>query len=105
MKKVMKSFLLILLATAILAAFAGCNQQGSSKETGSLTVDTVEIITTAYLDEPYDLTNVILLEESVEYSATAVYSKVVRNEENNTYTITNEVLEVNDLCFTPKEAV
>ena len=105
MKKAMKSFLLILLATAILAAFAGCNQHGSSKDSGNLTVDTVEIITTAYLDEPYDLTNVILLEEGVEYSATAVYSKAVRNEENNTYTITKETLEVNDLSFTPKEVV
>ena len=101
MKKAMKSIWLILLVAAMLAAFAGCNQNGSSKETGNLSVKTVEIIPTAYLDEPYDLNNIILTEDGVEYSATACYVEYVYNESTKQYTSIEQVIAVDGLCFTP----
>ncbi len=101
MKKAMKNILLMLVAIALLASFAGCNQQGSSKGKSPLTVNTVQIIPTAYLDEPYDLRDIILMEDGVEYSATACYVEYVYNEGAKQYTANEQTIAVDGLCFTP----
>ena len=101
MKKAMKNILLMLVTIALLASFAGCDQQGSSKGKSPLTVNTVQIVPAAYLDEPYDLLDIILTEEGVEYSATACYVEYVYNEGAKQYTANEQTVAVNGLCFTP----
>lgn len=93
MKKATRIILLFVVAVCLLAAFAGCDQE-PAVQSGSLQVNTIKIMPYAYLNEEFDLRDVLLMEEGVEYSATACYVDIS--------TLTEYPLEVNDLCFTPE---
>ena len=103
MKKTMRSLFLIALALVLAASFAACDteQTPAAVNSGSLRINTVEILPEAYINEPYDLQEIILMEEGVTYSATAFYVETVRDTETNVYTTNRHVMEVKDLTFTP----
>ncbi len=86
----------------ITSLFAGEEDESASGD--SLKVSTVKFMPYAYLNEPFNLREQVLLpEEGIEYSATACYVVVSQNPETFEYTITEHALEVKDLTFTPKE--
>ena len=95
MKKTTRALLLIVVAVLLLTAFAGCQEQETpAASSSSLQVNTIKFMPYAYLGESFDLRDVLLMEEGVEYSATACYVDVA--------TLTEHPLEVEDLCFTPE---
>ena len=59
MRKTIRSVFLIALSLLLLVSFVACGGETAKKE-GSLQVNTVKIIPTAYENEPYDLREVIL---------------------------------------------
>ena len=103
MKHAVRNILLIVLSALLLVSFAGCKKEETAAPSiqSALQIDTVKIIPLAYLDEPYDLYEVILTEEGVEYSATACYTDVTLNVETNEYVFEEKTLEVKDFSFTP----
>lgn len=103
MKKTIRNFILLVVAVLLVAAFAGCDNQETPAEAGSsLQINTIKFMPYAYLDESFDLRDVLLMEEGVEYSATGCYVEVTQDETTKEFTISETALEVNDLCFTPK---
>ena len=105
MKKTTGRILLIVLAALLLASFAACDSQKNSHTGNALEINTVEVIPSAYLNEMFDLRDIILMEDGVEYSAKASYVKYTFDESSSRYTSNEYVLEVTDLCFTPTEIV
>ena len=105
MKKTTGRILLIVLAALLLASFAACDSQKNSHTGNALEINTVEVIPSAYLNEVFDLRDIILMEDGVEYSAKASYVKYTFDETSSQYTSNEYVLEVADLCFTPTEIV
>ena len=103
MKHLMRNVLLLLLVSIMLLSFAACNEQsdGGSKAEGPLKIETVKVITPAYLDEPYDIMQILLPQDGVKYSATARYTDVTLDPETNEYSFQEHELEVKDLYFTP----
>lgn len=75
-------------------------QQASSAE--ALKVNTIRFMPYAYLGESFDLREVLLMEEGVEYSATACYVEVSQDEATKEFSVKEGTMEVNDLCFTPE---
>ena len=103
MKKTIRNLILLVVAVLIVAAFAGCGDQETPVAAGSsLQINTIKFMPLAYLDESFDLRDVLLMEEGVEYSATGCYVEVKQDEATKEFTISETALEVNDLCFTPK---
>lgn len=103
MKKTIRNFILLVVAVVLVAAFAGCDQQETPAAAGSsLQINTIKFMPMAYLDESFDLRDVLLMEEGVEYSATGCYVEVKQDATTKEFTISETALEVNDLCFTPK---
>ena len=100
MKKTIRSIFLIALSLLLLVSFVACGGE-TAKKNGSLQVNTVKIIPTAYENEPYDLREVILMEDGVKYSATACYIEYIFDADSKTYSRNEQALEVEDLCFTP----
>ena len=104
MKNASRKILLIsLVLILMLIAFTGCNQ-GDAEQTvnsGKLRVNTVAVIPNAYLNEPFDLRDVIIMDDDVEYSATASYVDYIFAEDTREFTANKQMLEVTDLCFTP----
>lgn len=95
MKKTTRALLLIVVAVLLLTAFVGCQEQETPvANSSSLQVNTIKFMPYAYMGESFDLRDVLLMEEGVEYSATACYVDVA--------TLTEYPLEVEDLCFTPE---
>ena len=76
MKKMTRNFILFLVAILLVGSFAGCNQEETPVATSTLQVNTIKFMPYAYLDEEFDLRDVLLMEEGVEYSATARYVEV-----------------------------
>ena len=105
MKKTTGRILLIVLAILLLASFAACGSQKDTQGGKALEINTVEIIPSAYLNEVFDLRDVILMEDGVSYSAKASYVKYTLDESSRKYTSSEYMLEVEDLCFTPAEVV
>lgn len=102
MKKTIRNIILLVVAVMLIATFAGCNQQETPNvATGSLQINTIKFMPYAYLGESFDLRDVLLMEDGVEYSATGCYVEVKQDETTKEFTISENVLEVNDLCFTP----
>ena len=74
MKRTTKAVLLMVLIVLLLASFAGCNQEKTNAKTGNpLQIQTAELIPSAYLDEVFDLREIMELEDGVQYSAKACY--------------------------------
>ena len=103
MKKTARNIVLIVVAVLLVAALVvagifflpsllGGNQNPVAS--GKLQVNTIKIMPYAYMGESFDLRDVLLMEDGVEYSATACYVDIE--------TMTEYTLEVNDLCFTPQ---
>ena len=105
MKKTTGRILLIVLAILLLASFAACGSQKDTQGGKALEINTVEIIPSAYLNEVFDLRDVILMEDGVSYSAKASYVKYTLDEASRKYTSSEYMLNVEDLCFTPTEVV
>ena len=95
MKHLMRNVLLLLLVSIMLLSFAACNEQsdGGSKAEGSLKIETVKVITPAYLDEPYDIMQILLPQDGVKYSATARYTDVTLDPETNEYSFQEHDLQ------------
>ncbi len=95
MKKTTRNIILFVVAAVLLAALAGCEQKPVVQSGGDkLQVNTIKYMPYAYMGESFDLRDVLLMEEGVAYSATALYVDIS--------TKTEYTLEVNDLCFTPE---
>ena len=74
MKRTTKAVLLMVLIVLLLASFAGCSQEKTNAKTGNpLQIQTAELIPSAYLDEVFDLREIMELEDGVQYSAKACY--------------------------------
>ncbi len=101
MKNTMRVVTLITVVLLLLTAVSGCNKQQGDQTGEYLTVNTVKVIPDAYLDEPYDLREVILMEDGVAYSASAVQTEITLNEETGEFAFAEIILPVEDLCFTP----
>lgn len=103
MKHIIRNILLILLSAVLLVSFAACGDKGEQNTgaDGELLIETVKIIPAAYINEPYDLSEILILEQGVEYSATARYTEVTFIPETNEYSFVEIELEVKDLVFTP----
>lgn len=95
----MKKAMLVLFALVVaLSLLAGCGQQASGPVSDSaepMKIETLRFMPYAYLGESFDLREVILMEDDVEYSATALYVDIE--------TRTEHFLDVVDLCYTPVE--
>ncbi len=102
MKKTARSLFLICLVFLLLFSIAGCKTQDEA-ENGSLKINTVPIMPYAYLNEQFDLREVIDMEDGVEYSAEVCYIKMIIDTETKEYTTQTNMLQVEDLCFTPTE--
>ena len=100
MRKTIRNVFLIALSLLLLGSFAACGVE-TATENGSLQVSTIKIVPTAYLDEAYDLREVILMEDGVNYSATACYIEYIFDANSKTYSRNEHTLAVDDLCFTP----
>ena len=94
MKKTARNIILFVVAVVLITALAGCNQEPAVASDGALQVETIRFMPYAYMGESFDLREVLLMEDGVEYSATALYVDIS--------TKTEYTLEVNDLCFTPE---
>ncbi len=94
MKKTFRNILLFVVAAVLITALAGCNQEPAVTGDGALQVNTIRFMPYAYMGESFDLREVLLMEEGVEYSATALYVDIS--------TKTEYALEVDDLYFTPE---
>ena len=68
----------------------------------ALKVNTIRFMPYAYLGEAFDLREVLLMEDGVEYSATACYVEVSQDEVTKEFTVKEGTLEVTDLYFTPE---
>ena len=101
MKKATRRILLIVLATLLIASFAACNSQNNKISSGTLQINTVEVIPSAYLNEVFDLREIILMEDDVEYSATVCCAKYTLDESSVQYIFNEYALEAQDLCFIP----
>lgn len=101
MKKTIRNLILFVVAVLLITAFAGCNQRGTPNAGSSLQINTIKFMPYAYLGESFDLRDVLLMEEGVEYSATGCFVEVKQDEITKEFTISETALEVNDLCFTP----
>ncbi len=101
MKKTARNLILLVVAVLLIASFAGCNQKETPAAASDLQVNTIKFMPYAYLNESFDLRDVLLMEEGVDYSATACYVEVKQDETTKEFSITEAELEVNDLCFTP----
>ena len=66
MKKITRNLLAVSLALLVLFAVTGCNNGTTNDD---LQVKTIEVLPYAYLNEVFDLRDVILMEDGVEYSA------------------------------------
>lgn len=62
---------------------------------------TIQFIPYAYVGEVYDLRQTFLMEDGVEYSATACYVEKNFDDISNQFTFQEYALEIHDLCFTP----
>lgn len=103
MKKTVRNLILLVVAVLLVAAIAGCDKQETPGAADSaLQINTIKFMPMAYLDESFDLRDVLLMEEGVEYSATGCYVEVKQDETTKEFTISETALEVVDLCFTPK---
>ena len=67
-----------------------------------LQVETIRFMPYAYLGESFDLREVIIMDDTVEYSATACYVEVSQDPETKAFSVKEDTMEVVDLCFTPK---
>ena len=101
MNKAIRSLLLIAIAALLLTAFTACGQQGGAGASGPLKVDVIEVIPGAYIDEVFDLRDILVMQDGVTYTATGRYVEVIRDAETNAFEIKEHFLEINDLCFTP----
>ena len=103
MKKLFRNVLLMMLAVFLLMACTACktDSAGPSGSDGALQIETVKILPQAYINEPYDLWEIIIAEDGVDYSATACYTEVTLDAETNEYTFEEHALAVEDFCFTP----
>ena len=101
MKKMARNMVLILLSALLVAACVGCDQQDASQGAAGLQVNTINVLPAAYLNEPYDLLEIILIDDGVEYSATAVQKETIYSEETGEFTVSETELEGKDMCFTP----
>ena len=72
MKNATRKIMLLALAVLLLAVFAGCNESDTTPaiSADALQINTLEILPNAYLNEAFDLREILLMEEGVEYSAT-----------------------------------
>lgn len=77
-------------------------QEPEQTATEALKVNTIKFMPYAYLGEAFDLREVLLMEDGVEYSATACYVEVSQDEVTKEFSIKEGTLEVKDLCFTPE---
>ena len=103
MNRRIRNVLLILMTVLLLASFTACADGDSTKNNGTLQVETIPFMPTAYLNESFDLRDVIVMEDGVDYSAVVKYTTVTRNKETGSYEINKSELPVEDLCFTPVE--
>ena len=103
MKHTVRNIFLMLLTAVLLVSFAACKEDSATDTSadGILRIETVKILPTAYIDEPYDLWEIIVPEDGVEYSATACYTKVTLNPDSNAYNFEEIPLEVTDFSFIP----
>ena len=102
MRKSLKNIFLLAICVLIIAVFAGCGNK-TPESSGPLQVNTKAIVPSAYIGETFDLRDVILMEDGVDYTATAYYVAVSRTEAGNEYQTQRFALDVADLKFTPKD--
>ena len=105
MKNATRKIMLLALAVLLLAVFAGCNGEGTEPAVSAdcPQINTVEILPNAYLNEAFDLREILIMEDGVEYSATAFYVTAIFDEATNTFSNVEHLLEVKDLSYTPVE--
>ena len=105
MKNATRNLFLIVLSILLLAVLVGCNQDAPvpGESENDLQIKTLEFFSNAYLNEAFDLRDILTLEDGVSYSATACYVQYTLEQASNQYTSIERVLEVTDLCFTPTE--
>ena len=103
MNRSFRSIFLVMLMVALLFVFAGCGEEEIKTE-DALRIQTIKILPKAYINESFDLRDILIPEDGVNYSATARYTDVVLDSDNHVYTVQEHELEVADLCFTPKHA-
>ena len=86
MKNATRHIMLLALAVLLLAVFAGCNGGDTTPVVSAdgLQIGTLEVLPNAYLNEAFDLREILLMEEGVEYSATACYVKYTLDETTGT---------------------
>ena len=103
--KIMKKILpLILLVLLVGAVFAGCNEEPVAvSQQDPLRISAVPVIPYAYINEQFDLREVIVIEDGVEYSATAYFVKMTVDSQTKEYSYQVTDLPVENLCFTPIE--
>ena len=100
MSKTIRNVFLIVFAVLLLMALAGCNEEKSDSG-APLQITTLKSMPSAYLNEPFDLREVLTIEKGVTYSATACYVEYTYQEATKDYAFREDILPVEDLCFTP----
>ena len=71
MKQSIRNVFLVVLAAILLISFAACKTESDNENGGSLLqIETIKILPKAYINEPYDLWEILIPEDGVEYSAT-----------------------------------
>ena len=100
MNKFIRSTFLVILSILLLFCLAACKDREA--EAGEpLVIETVKVLPKAYINEEYDLWEVIVIEDGVEYSATACYVETVLDPVTLEYSFNEYTLDVTDLSFTP----
>ena len=102
MKKITRNLFVVSLVLLMLFGMIGCSTENKATD-GVLQVNTVEILPYAYINEEFDLRDVILMEDGVKYSAQVCYIKMTVDPATKDYTTEEVVLPVEDLRFTPTE--
>ena len=99
--KIKKQWIVVAVAGILLAALAVTGvllwpkDSAGQPQTSSLTISFEKTIPPAYIREPYDLRQILRMEEGVEYSATAYYQDYNTMQEYE--------IPVNDLVFCQEE--
>lgn len=103
MKHTLRNIFLIFIAAVMLVSFTACKEDTAidTDAEGALRIETVKILPKAYIDEPFDLWEIIVPEDGVDYSATASYTKVTLDSNTKEYVFEEIALEVKDFSFTP----
>ena len=95
----------MIICAVLAVALVACGNETPAQtgEVQSLQVSTIQYMPNAYVNESFDLRDVINMEEGVEYSATAFYVLATYDDATNTFSSVEYMLEVKDLCYTPVE--